>query len=605
MNLFLFAAGANTSNGDALVEALLNEAEEQPPLDTNTLWRRATPSYFAASVQPAATRVPPGRHVYADDARWVLADGTIVLPGDSDRCIDARVLAAQWEEIAPLAEGQFSVLKLDARADRAEFLNDFLGFSQTYWVEGNGFFLSNSARLLARIVRRVELDRAAVSDFLVRGWVGGDRTLLSSVRVVPAAAHWIWEHGSVLPQKRTYYSVATLSRQPRRRPNADHLRAHLGGLCRRIASDYDHVDCAITGGRDSRVLMSLLTGQGVAARYYIDGIPQSEEVRLSKHIADARGVPHRVVSKDVDFLAENWDAAARSLIGRTDGMVSLWQIADMLHDSPAEETWPLCFWGIGGEIARGYYGSPRWYASRDKTTASVTEFLQRRVLRKGGGIISPDLPEAAHAHVAAFVEGNVHLGVRLEDVPDLFYTYERVRRWAGTNARKATAHTDLFTPFCTRPFVEAAYALSSVLRFSEPLHYALLAQDKALFRHPFLNEPWRVQIGWLNLLQQVWRRKFALRFKRLSVRQVSAYNQGALLEAQLGALRDRCLQTAGSQMWSYLDRAEFERVTGAGLNAIQRRPYVHLLYNALTLFYYEDDLRRLQQVWGRARPIQR
>jgi len=52
-------------------------------------------------------------------------------------------------------------------------------------------------------------------------------------------------------------------------------------------------------------------------------------------------------------------------------------------------------------------------------------------------------------------------------------------------------HLELFSPFCTRPFVEAAFSVPALMRYTEPLHYGITLQDSALHALPFLEEPWR------------------------------------------------------------------------------------------------------------------
>jgi hypothetical protein len=75
-------------------------------------------------------------------------------------------------------------------------------------------------------------------------------------------------------------------------------------------------------------------------------------------------------------------------------------------------------------------------------------------------------------YLQRFVEEAIDECIAPQDVPDVFYMYDRVRRLAGTNARKGISTGDRFSLLCTRSFVKGAFTIPALHRYSESLHYA-------------------------------------------------------------------------------------------------------------------------------------
>ena len=74
-------------------------------------------------------------------------------------------------------------------------------------------------------------------------------------------------------------------------------------------------------------------------------------------------------------------------------------------------------------------------------------------------------------------------GFPAEDVPDVYYTYEQIRRWAGADLRKYLPTAEVVAPFCGRAYMRAAFQFDALHRWTEPLHYQMLRMlDRRLHR---------------------------------------------------------------------------------------------------------------------------
>lgn len=564
-----------------------------PVLDSKSLCEVAGPRVFAAIMHEKSDggASPPSRaHRFA--AGICFYDGCLVDPSGRFNPMNARELAIHWNDIGTTVEGQFSAVRVDLETPRLEVRTDFLGMGQVYyWTTGGRWLLSNSVELIARTIQSADLDPLGISLAISLGWVSGDRTLHQAVRVLPAAAHWRWEGASNDPVKACDHPASRFWNLPRAsrfgHSEAAQLEAKLTGICAELSKQRGVLECPITGGRDSRVLVGLMMRGRIPTQYYTDAFPGSEEdVRIGQQVARRFELPYQVVDKDTEDLIQGWSGAAERLVRQNDGMVSLWQIADLLWPPRPEGAPSTRAWGIGGEIARGNYDNPKWHYGL-KTAGFAKRFLVNK-LQIRSELITGESTASAAKFLEQWVDRNLDEGCPIADIPDVFYTAERVRRWAATNARKIRPWVDVFAPLCTRPFVEAAFGLAPSLRFCEPVHYQLLRLNPELHRMPFATQPWGSQNSSLGMVNMIWEKKIR---RARSSHNTGTFYQAVLLERKLNEVRDFCLAQGDSCVWNYIRRPRFESLLHPTTPPETRQNQLPLLLQVVTLLYYEQLLR--------------
>lgn len=376
------------------------------------------------------------------------------------------------------------------------------------------------------------IDLAAAATFLGVGWVTEDRTLRPGVTVVPPGATIDLDTMAVTVEPLDLDVPA---------PSTRELADRLIGWIEHAATE-GPLRCPITAGHDSRLLVALTRAAGVDATYYTTGLERADAA-AGVEIARMLGLPHEVIPHGDDEVVRRFDELADRLLECCDGMVSLWQVRDVL-EAPYQG---VSLHGIGGEIARGFFTGPSNLLQRD----FVAQHLRRSLL-------TPEGIEIGRRSLEAFRERWRHRPRR--DLNDLFYLDERVRRWAGANTKKDPRR---FSPFVTRDWIGAAFALPQPLRYSEPLHHRLLkllAPDLLEYR-----ADWRIQVPYLNYLGGISRR---LRGK---ANRESLAGWIDRLDWKTPILDDRT-----SELWNIVDRRQVEEAS----------PGFSLLVVA-TLFRYE------------------
>ncbi len=613
MNLFVIGWNLPKEHFPMILAELRQMIEVYPQLEPKTLWHRSSlcGTLFMASMHTADQAAAPRCYVLKNDNQVVFYSGLPVDPSGIYSAHRAEVLSAHWDHLTPNLEGYHVIVRSTHNPLRLELLTDFLGMEQVFYRHQNNMWLiSNSVQLIAHVSEHSTLDPLGVSLFLSIGWVGADRTLLRDIRVIPGGQHWTWETGDIEPRRCSHFAPANLARQPRQEltmPNLKRLSDELTQLCRSLSQDFDKIKCPLTAGRDSRLLSALLTHAELPAEYYTAGDPYSVDVSIGLLIAKTLDLSYDIIPiKAVDVVGE-WDNICWRLIRQNDGLSSLWHIANVLNQPSQINFLDLSLWGSGGEIARGPYSTPYLFLGRHRV-ADVQRFLTKKRINCFGGLIRQDGVILARDYVNRFVEQYVDEGFSPIDIPDLFYTSQRVGRWGGNNARRLRMVGDLFSPYCSRSFVKAAFAMSALQRYTEPLHYALTRLLKPeLHSLPFDKKSWPQQQPVLNLLHLLYgtlemrnlrgyvRRWTPYMLRRLKRKFVSkpkkppVYDRLNWFEAKREQIQEICLDQNNSSLWDFIDRPIFKRIMSSRTDSAERYRHIVALYTIATLFYYEAD----------------
>jgi len=530
----------------------------------------------------------PRRYVWQEKGDVTFYDGCLV---DSTRSLsahDAKELSLQWNKLPDILEGQFAVMRINDNSSSIEIITDSLGMEQVYYFrDGKTWFISNNVQLIRNIYKANTIDPLGISMFLCIGWAGSDLTLIKDIKVIPGGQSWKWIHGATEPVKTTYYSPSQLSNNGYgllTKPDIQQLSDDLTNMCVSLSESYGTLQCPITGGRDSRLLVSLLKNGGINAEYYTSGSPESDDVKIALQIAKALNLPHRLQGETNDEILGNWEELCRRIIYQNDGMVSFWQIADILRQPSTIDHLGINLWGAGGEIARGCYTDPKIFLSKYNTNDMKT-FLVNSLIKDDKGLINSNAELLAEKQLHYFIDETINNHFSPLDIPDVFCTFEAFRRWAGSNARKNLSISDSFSPYFTRSFITAAFRLSPLQRYSEPLHYELIKLlAPQIHSLPLTTEPWRSQTQLTILI-----RRLIKGFNDKIHHNIHSKHKPKKVnwfDLKKHWIREFCLDQSDSELWSYVNKSTFERITSDSTSSTERRIHTKALYNIATLFYY-------------------
>jgi hypothetical protein len=101
--------------------------------------------------------------------------------------------------------------------------------------------------------------------------------------------------------------------------------------------------------------------------------------------------------------------------------------------------------------------------------------------------------EQIGSYLRGFQEERLREGWRPQEIQEAFYTFERVGRWGATGPRRMAGTDDIFSPFCSRPFIEYCFSLRSGERYVEAPHYRLLSVLSRELRDHRFEQPFSTQ----------------------------------------------------------------------------------------------------------------
>ncbi len=160
---------------------------------------------------------------------------------------------------------------------------------------------------------------------------------------------------------------------------AEQFTSEMGEMMGQAVGGVAPVRCALTAGRDTRVLLALLQNAGREgdAQFYTGGAPGSADLEVGAELAERLGLGHTIESPSME--GRDWGLAAERFVAQNDGLASLLQLPDYIELTAPPERLGVTLWGVGGEIGRAGTGPIN----------HVTPNLPHR-LERAGAPASPD-----------------------------------------------------------------------------------------------------------------------------------------------------------------------------------------------------------------------
>jgi hypothetical protein len=339
----------------------------------------------------------------------------------------------------PLTADEAALRRLDgptavvaAGADRAVAVAAAGGTASLFAADGpHGQAWSSHAVAAAWLAGlRPSVDAGAVPELLAAEHLGGDRTLIASVRAVPQATAVDIRAGGA---RASCFWPAAERWQPVPEPEAAALaeRDLLESLSRRLHGAAAPV-LGLTAGLDSRAALVAMRELGLTVRAFTFGDAGSEDAAGAAAAARALGVEHEVA--DFDWWPDE------------PGLAMLRAEACWFDGArPAgfgDVAWPaMSHWlaGVGGETGRAFlYRWCRPDARREPSPADLARVLHVQLGERLVGA-DPAVRAGLRARWRAWVDEAQDLGARGWRTLDVVYSEHRVRRWGRATLPRVRA----------------------------------------------------------------------------------------------------------------------------------------------------------------------
>jgi asparagine synthase (glutamine-hydrolysing) len=595
--MHLFAAVVDVPDLDrAKVEGALQGAAEG--LDPDTVWWAASTHQrvLATGIHHGPHQAGPRRYLARSEDSVTLFDGLPVATDSGLRAIDAAELERAWEGLGERLDGQFCAVRVDLRAETVEILADTLGFVPVYYARrGDGYVISNSALAVGALLGLGSPDPLGVSTFLGLGWTASDRTTVDGVHILCGGS--LHRIGAGRHDTERRFGPAQLASRKRRReaPAIDELADSLVELTHNATEGIERVGCALTGGRDSRVLLALLLAANRDALYFTGGVEEVPDVIIARELAAKMGLRHEVVRHDPEDADLDWTDAAMRFMRQNDGQTSLLQIGDYVQPLASDQTLGVKLGGMGGEIGRAGTGDLTAFATNApllRRSLTVQHKLLAMKASNDGGLMTDAARAEVHRYLRRFYDERLEEGWRRVELQEAFYIFERMGRWATTTTRRVATTDDAFSPLLARPFLDYCLSLSSAERYLEAAHFRLMGRLSRELREHRYERPFQPQMPAMARLL-VTRRLARALATRLAARlpsrggEESTYTEyrfpQAWFEARLELMRELFDQPS-SELWELVSRARVQQLLNGG--PAGRAQNQEALMRVTTLFWH-------------------
>jgi len=253
--------------------------------------------------------------------------------------------------------GPFCGFLLDTRLRRVLLFNDRYGMYRLYIHQNReGFYFSSEAKaLLAILPETRRFDPVGLGEFLTCGCTIGNHSLYKGISVTPPGSLWISDHGNIM--KYRYFNPSEWRSQNKIKEDVffNSVSNLFSDLIQKYSSGHQDVGISLTGGLDSRMIMSCLGDSSRNHTCYTFGsmYRDSFDVTIARNVAKECGKLFRVIILDDNFLA-NFEQYMVKAVFISDGYMGMSGAAELYLNSLARSIAPVRLTGnYGGELLRG------------------------------------------------------------------------------------------------------------------------------------------------------------------------------------------------------------------------------------------------------------
>lgn len=393
-------------------------------------------------------------------------------------------------------QGAFCTVVIDEKLKRLVLVSDRLGSYPLYWFNGaqRFVFASELKAILRDPAVNFALDPRAVADYLTFGFLFGDKTLASQVRLLPLASAltYCWNDGQCALES---YACIEEDFQPWEGTQSeylDELRYAFNRGVRRSLAGNQSIGVSLSGGLDSRAVLSAIDCTQTQISTYTLGVKGCADEVIAKQLSRIVGARNCFLELDARYLGEGL-ANIRRMVTLSDGMYLTHGLTEMLVLRFLEEAdFSVLLRGHGGELAKASLAWPLHTDERIYKMRSTDEFVAYMLER--GNYISHNVPlhelftEEWRVQVESGARRSLEesvAGVHLSP-PDLcsyLYLTEHHRRFTIASLELFRNLVEVRMPFVDQDFLRVLFHCPSRWRDSTDIHRTIIgANCPALLR---------------------------------------------------------------------------------------------------------------------------
>lgn len=418
----------------------------------------------------------------SETGSWLLAIGTWFHTEDYGAGAESRLLS-RYLEVGPVRLGQelegfFVIVVGDARTRETIILTDIVGSCHCFARSWKNIIAVSGSSLLLAGLGDFSLDPVGCQEFLCTGIVYEDRTFYREVhKLGPSTVFWFVE--GALKAERRYWQITNIAPESLDGQTAvKALGETLIHAAQRVGRLFALPVCDLTGGYDSRALVTAFLTAGVQFATTVSGPATSPDVIISRDLAQVAGLLH------LHLVAQQEPASfnqAKKALPLTDGEYDLVEYARVLEvHRTLSEHFDISVNGSFGEVARGHWWDllfPRT-GERCKLDAQRLAKLRYAAQSFDASLFPPETRLDLVSHFCNVIERTNAGLFRLPNTLQMDHAYlmMRMQRWQGRIASSTNQLWPCLSPFLFRSILETMLQTTTRLRQRSLLIRRMLAE---------------------------------------------------------------------------------------------------------------------------------
>jgi len=384
-------------------------------------------------------------------------------------------------------EGEFCLALIDSQRSRLLLATDALGSHPIYWhADSEGLSFSSDLSAVLRATPAARLDLRAVADYLTLGAVLGERTLAAGVRLLDPGTMLVYDLRDRRATLHPYVNLASLF-QEKATDHAGYLEAVRAAFQESVAHALDTsqpIGLSLSGGLDSRAILSAINGRTSALRTYTLGVAGCADQVIAAQLSRVAGTQHRYFELDERYQRDFLPNMAE-MVSLTDGMYLSHGLTEMLAVRFLSQTdIGVLLRGHGGELAKAHLAWPLHTDAHVYELESIEELIP--YLSARANYVTPDLPLSRiltpEAHAVSGEGASESFAVALAGTQlspaeccSYLYLRELNRRFTIPSIELFRSRVEVRLPYLNVRFLKVLLAAPSKWRDSTEIHRTLTA----------------------------------------------------------------------------------------------------------------------------------
>ena len=416
----------------------------------------------------------------ASSGSWLLASGSWFhregYSSGSEAQLLRRFLETNGSGIGRELDGFFVLVFGNARWREVVVVTDIIGSCHCFQRSFRGGIVLSGSSLILASLESCRLDLTACQEFFCTGIIYEDRTCYQEVRKLEAGTIYRFSGGTKKSEERYWRPVDANPESANGDAAIERLWGTITDAAKRVNGLYGNPVCDLTGGYDSRALVSGFLGAGVGFATTVSGADDSADVRISQGLAQMLGLAHLHSNplKQISF------AQVQSCLAITDGEYDLINYAQIMevHQGLSAQ-FDVSINGSFGEVARGYWWELLFPRVGARGPLDMYKVARRRyAAHHFDASIFPAPQLDLVDHFAGVIE---RTNAGLFDSPNTFqmdnaYLLMRMQRWQGRIASSTNQIWPCLSPFMFRSVLEVMLATRALLRWRSLMIRKMLAR---------------------------------------------------------------------------------------------------------------------------------